>query len=53
MTTWDQDDTPIYNEYNGHVYYFMTNKVCKKPNGEQVQHLTEPIPAKKRMFENI
>jgi hypothetical protein len=53
ITTWDKDDNPIYNEYNGPVYYFMTNKVCKKPDGEKVQHLTEPIPFKKRMFENI
>ncbi len=53
ITTWDRDNNPIHTEHNGPVYYFMTNKVCKKPEGEKVQHLTTPIPSKRRTHETF
>ena len=53
VTTWDRDDTPIYTEYCGPIYYFMTNNVCKKPDGVKVQHLISPPTSKKRQWETF
>lgn len=53
ITIWDKDNNPIYNDYNGPVYYFMTNIVCKEPEGNKVQHLISPTPSEKREWETF
>ena len=51
ITTWDKVDNIIHTEHNGPVYYFMTNTVCKEPEGNKVQHLVTLEKMKPRMFE--
>jgi hypothetical protein len=51
VTTWDKEDNPIHTEHNAPVYYFMTNNVCKEPQGSKVQYLVTPDKMKPRMFE--
>lgn len=53
ITTWDREDNPIYTDYDGPVYYYMTNTICKKPEGNKIQHLNTPIQAKPRQYESF
>ena len=51
IITWNNDGEPIHEEYNGPLYYFMTNTVCKKPDGIKVQHLVTPEKMTPRQWE--
>lgn len=53
ITTWDKDNNPIHDEYNGPVYYYMTNTICKEPEGKKIQHLISPTPMEKREWETF
>lgn len=48
ITTWDREDNPIYTDYDGPVYYYMTNTICKKPKEGEIQRLVTPAKPKKR-----
>lgn len=53
ITTWDKEDNPIHTEHNGPVYYYMTNTICKEPEGNKVQHLVTPVKMKPRQHESF
>jgi hypothetical protein len=53
ITEWDKNSDPIYNEYNGPIYYYMTNTVVKEPKEIGIQHLTAPLQLEPRQGENF
>jgi hypothetical protein len=36
---YDKNNQPDYEEYNGPVYYWNTNKICKEPDNNGVQYI--------------
>ena len=51
ITEWDSENNPHYKEYEGSLFYYMTNNIVKDPTQIGIQYLTSPIPAKLRLSE--
>jgi hypothetical protein len=48
IVTWDKQNNPIYNKYEGPIYYFGTNIVAKHMFGPGVQYIHDIKPEFKR-----
>ena len=50
---YDKQNNPIYIEYNGPIFYYMTNTIVTESNKTGIQHLVSPEPMKPRQSENF